>query len=70
MENAGKVLWAVEELVRKRARSVHEAQVWLLVTKCSSQASCSPHPTPGRGAAEVEEDCPDRLGAEGRRAAK
>lgn len=49
---------------------MHGAHAWLIVTKCSPQASFGPHPTPGRGAAKVEEACSDPLGAEGRRAAE
>lgn len=40
----------LEELVQKRTLDKHEAHMWLLVTECS--------PTPGRGAAKVEEARP------------
>lgn len=58
-----RVLWAVGTVVQKQALHMQEAHVWLLVTKCSPQASCGPHPQLGRGATKVDEACPDSLGA-------
>lgn len=60
----------LEKLVQKRELNMDRAHVWLIVTKCSSQSSFGPYPTPSRGAAKGKEACSDPLGAEGRRAAK